>query len=214
MYLQVERPLRFRCSPSTYIASKAWDVGLGEVTNTSLDTYNKYATTGTGIGVNLGWDWYGWYYDWNSGGMHENEGSMFMAYVLWGDWRKFERSENQTLWTDLRAASWHSTSPTTPPTGTTCSPTPTTAAPASRRCATPAGTTAPSGTAPTPATAACCRSSSTTTSPATGTPWKQVQVLRPVGELLPLAAVRQGADLYSTYNGNVDDPNFKISDRY
>ncbi len=99
-----ERPLHMRCSPSTYVDSKAWDLGLGTATGPAACSYNKYATTGTGIGEDLGWDWYGNYYAWNPGGMHPNQGSMFMPYVLWGDWRAFEQAENRFLWSDLAGA--------------------------------------------------------------------------------------------------------------
>jgi hypothetical protein len=51
--------------------------------------------------VRYGWDWYGWMSGWNSAGGHENEASMFMPYVLWGDWRRFEDAEIKTLWGEL-----------------------------------------------------------------------------------------------------------------
>ncbi len=99
-YLLGERPLHMRCTPSTYITSNAWDLGLGLAPAPSPLNYDRYATTGTNIGDKLGWKWFGGKYtSWNAGGLHQNQGSMFMAYVLWGDWRYFERSEDRTLWT-------------------------------------------------------------------------------------------------------------------
>jgi hypothetical protein len=69
-----------------------------------MSTYDRYATTGSHIGIKYGWDWFGWLPSFNAGGSHENEVSMFMPYVLWGDWRNFESSEDKVFWTNLCAA--------------------------------------------------------------------------------------------------------------
>ncbi len=100
-YLLAERQLHMRCEPSTYIASNAWDFGLGLAPSPGMSSYDRYATTGKYIGDKLGWEWFGGKYTaWGSGGLHDNQGSMFMRYVLWGDWRSFEQSEDRTLWTE------------------------------------------------------------------------------------------------------------------
>ncbi len=102
-YLLGERPLHMRCAPSTYIASNAWDFGLGLAPNPgpANPVYDRYATTGTNIGDVLGWKWFGGKYTvWGSGGLHPQQGSMFMRYVLYGDWHVFEQNEDRTLWTE------------------------------------------------------------------------------------------------------------------
>lgn len=105
LYLRTARPLYVRCPASVYIASGAWDGGLGnQGPSGTASTYDKYATSGTSIGVQYGWDWYGEYYTWNAGGSHANEGSMLMPWILWGEWRRFESVENNLLWDDLAAA--------------------------------------------------------------------------------------------------------------
>jgi hypothetical protein len=101
LFTQVDRPLRFRCPASIYIDSDAWDGGLASAPAQTPSTFSKTATTGSSIGVRYGWDWYGWMSGWNSAGGHENETSMFMPYVLWGDWRRFEDAEIKTLWGEL-----------------------------------------------------------------------------------------------------------------
>ena len=101
LFAQVDRPLRFRCPASVYINSDAWDGGLASAPAQPLSTFSKTATTGSSIGVRYGWDWYGWMTGWNSAGSHENEASMFMPYVLWGDWHRFEDAEIKTLWGEL-----------------------------------------------------------------------------------------------------------------
>jgi hypothetical protein len=105
LYLKTARPLYVRCPPGVYIASGAWDGGVGNQGPTGYpSSYDKYAASGTSIGVQYGWDWYGEYYTWNAGGSHANEGSMLMPWILWGEWRKFEQVENNLLWDDLAAA--------------------------------------------------------------------------------------------------------------
>ncbi len=104
LYSKTARPLFARCSPETYVNSNAWDGGLGLTPAYSTSTYDKYATTGDFIGVTYGWDWYGWISSWSSGGTHMNEGSMFLTWILYGDWRKFEQSENILLWTEQASA--------------------------------------------------------------------------------------------------------------
>jgi hypothetical protein len=212
-YLLAERPLHMRCSPSTYVASKTWDLGLGEVANTSLSTYDKYATTGTGIGGKLGWDWYGKYYAWNAGGMHPNEGSMFMAYVLWGDWRKFENSETMMLWTDLAgvvafdqynfATDWHYliAYPNDGSTGITKMRHPGWY----NRCT---QTRADSGH--------CGMLQNLEYYYLTGDR-HALELVKYYGQLANYylwPRFDKVPRFYSSYNGDVDDPNFKISDRY
>ncbi len=105
LYATTARPLYVRCPPSVYIASGAWDGGLGNQVSTGMaSTYDKYAATGTTIGVSYGWDWFGQYYTWNAGGSHANEGSMLMPWILWGEWRKLDQVEINLLWDDLAPA--------------------------------------------------------------------------------------------------------------
>ncbi len=102
LYTRTARPLFTRCAPMVYVNSGAWDGGLGiQPPSTDAGSYDKYATTGTNIGVSYGWDWFGWYYQWNPGGTHPNEGSMFMDWILNGNWHQFESSEIRLLWTEL-----------------------------------------------------------------------------------------------------------------
>ena len=49
-------------------------------------------------GKNTGWVEYGLVGDWNSGGHHWNEESMYLPWVLWGDGASFDKIEAGSLW--------------------------------------------------------------------------------------------------------------------
>ncbi len=101
-----DRPIMTRCESSRYVETNAWPYGAGQAPpRATASSYDKHATSGWDVGLEYGWDWFGKNSvigsGFNSGGMHDNEGSMFLPWILWGEWRQFEAIETAALWFDL-----------------------------------------------------------------------------------------------------------------
>ncbi|MBN2489292.1 MAG: glycoside hydrolase family 127 protein [Planctomycetes bacterium] len=99
----LDRRLLFRAPPEWYVASGAWDAGLGESASPGVQGGPGIAARG-GLdkdrldGIDVGWDWFGWITGWNAGGAHWNQSSCFSGWVLREDALEFDTAEARTLW--------------------------------------------------------------------------------------------------------------------
>jgi len=92
-----DRTLLFRCPPAWYVKSGAWDAGLAlidEPGKSWADRWDKDKLDG----IDVGWDWYSWISNWDSGGGHWNQNTQFARWALFADGQAFDVAEAKSLW--------------------------------------------------------------------------------------------------------------------
>ncbi len=101
--------LLFRPDPAWMLRAAAagcWPYGMGPVARKGGNPALRRDNSRLDVGA-AGWDRYGVVGDWNSGGHHWNEESMYIPWVLWGDGNNFDAIEASSLWaSDLIAYNW------------------------------------------------------------------------------------------------------------